>query len=245
MRAFVREHKRNLVIGHSVVIAAFLLTTITSLDDAHVTLFFTPHGEGTIAPGAAVSLDVNVHALSPVNAFDVVVSYPADMIELIDINEETSFLDLWPHNEKHPAKDGSAELHFTAGVFGRDGFTGTGTALTLNLRAKKAGTAEFVFKDPQIRASDGKGTLVPADARSFTYTVVERAPAATGSAGSTFTVAVPVSIPDFDGDGLVTIIDASMLLVQMFASYNPRYDLNIDGAVGVADLSVLLSKLRM
>jgi hypothetical protein len=56
----------------------------------------------------------------------------------------------------------------------------------------------------------------------------------------------PPSVPplpraDINGDGRIDIADMSMLLLKLVRPYDARYDLNGDGVVNIGDLSVLFS----
>ena len=252
MNKFVRGHKRKFIIGNGIVIAAFIISAAISFIEPQVTLFFSSHKGAVLYRNETTELDVNVNASIPVNAFDVMVAYPLDMLEVTGTNKRETFLDLWAHEEEHPQINGVAEVHFTGGTTERGGHMGTGTAITLNIRAKKVGTAEIYFKDPQVIASDGKGTIVPIETQAFIYTIAEEPPKVTANVGQSISIDAPNNLgvetspypdPDLDGDGEITVIDLSILLLHMFASYSVRYDLNYDGTLSLSDLSALLSRL--
>ncbi len=54
----------------------------------------------------------------------------------------------------------------------------------------------------------------------------------------------PAPSADLNNDGKVSLADMSILTIQFLSSYNARYDLNSDGSLSLADLSVLFSHLR-
>jgi hypothetical protein len=235
-KKFIRKHRQKFIIGHGIVIVVFLLSGVLSLSPVPATLFFTSSGDETLTVGDTTTIDVNIDAQVPVNALGTIVTYPEDMFEVINIDKKKTFIDLWTH-EAHVHSDTGSEVHFSGGTLTPGGLMGTGTLMALNVRAKRAGTAEFNFKDAQIIASDGLGTIVEHATHPLTYTIVEKVVVVGG--GSPI---IQVS-RDFNGDGRATLADVSILLVQMFSTYDTLYDLDTDGSVGFSDFSIILSNM--
>ena len=75
------------------------------------------------------------------------------------------------------------------------------------------------------------------------FTIPEVAISAPSGGGSTESTPVPTSpSADFDGDGHVSMKDASILLVHFLRAYDTKYDLDMNGTIGISDLSIVLSK---
>ena len=222
---------------------ASLLAAATSTVSAPATVYFTPYDdETTLEVGASEQIDLNINARTPINAVGMTISYPKDLLEIVSIDKSRSFLDLW--TEDTVIKEGSGELHFSGGTTKAGGLAGTSTVLTIAVRAKKEGSAEVTVEHPQVLAADGKGTALDTDTRTLTFAIEQGHPGSAAAAPSPGALAAPKSpSADFNGDGKVSLIDMSILIIKMMSPYDPRYDLNLDGQVGLGDLSVLFARI--
>jgi len=233
-------------------IIGLLAAATDSLSATPATFYFTPYSDHTLVVGQDADVDININARVPVNAIGVTIKFPPDMLEVVGFSKQKSFLNLW--TEDTTIQEETGEVHFSGGTTVKGGLTGTSTALTLTLEAKKPGTVTLTFEDAQAYASDGTGALVASRTHSITFTipatssapVTTTAPSlSTGSGGSSISApkAPTPPSPDLNGDGTVNITDMSILILHMFGTYDPRYDLNMDGSVNIADLSILMSKM--
>ena len=233
-------------------IIGLLATASDSLSSTPATFYFTPYSDHMLVVGQDADVDININARVPVNAIGVTIKFPPDMIEVVGFSKQKSFLNLW--TEDTTIQEETGEVHFSGGTTVKGGLTGTSTALTLTLEAKKPGTATLTFENAQAYASDGSGTQLVSRTHSITFTIPATssspivanvptpAPATGASTISAPTAPTPPSA-DLNGDGKIDITDMSILILHMFGMYDPRYDLNLDGSVNIADLSVLMSKM--
>lgn len=268
MRRFLRKHLGDIAASHtilaSVALIALVATVLTvsrtdlialianatsSLTGSPATLYFMPYGDSNdLYVGETSSIDINLNANVPINAIGTTIGFPTDSLEVIGISKKKSVLDLW--TEETAINEDSGEVHFSGGSVRPGGLVGTGTALTLTVRAKKAGDATLAFKEAQVFPDDGKGKPLSSELRSFTYHIVQKSSPAPASTPqeiappiNTEEVQMPRSA-DLDGNGSVNLIDVSILAIHLFGSYDARYDLNLNGAVDLPDLSILFSKMR-
>ena len=267
MLKFMKKYLPPVMFGHSLLIlllifgigltftfqgplGSLLAAATSSLTRSPAVMYFTPYGSSSLSTGDTTDIDININAKVPINAIGATITYPAENLEVVGINKEQSFFDLW--TEDTVIKEDSGEVHFSGGTTRMGGLTGTGTVLTLSVRAKKdsrGGHAKITVSDLQVFASDGKGTTLDSDARPFSYTIVRKAPEVVPTASG----AVPAPAPrpdtprtpsaDFDDSGSVTIVDMSILTVHMVMAYDPRYDLDMNGIIGLSDLSILFSRM--
>ena len=229
-------------------ISGLVAAATSSLVKAPTVLYFTPYDDSTLKVGDTAKIDININTRVPINAVGITVKFPQDTLEVLGFSKEKSFLDLW--TEETAIKEETGEVHFSGGTIRQGGLVGTSTALTLTVRAKKSGEATLSFESAQVFASDGKGVSVEDEAHDLTITIPEEpkstVPATGGGAGGASSGAPTRPLPrsaDLNGDGVVNLIDVSILVVHIFESYDPRYDLDMDGAIGVSDLSIILAKL--
>lgn len=182
------------------------------------------------------SLDVYVFADAPVNAIDISVMYPDAQIEVLGIDKGESVITLW--TEEPFVRGGSVILR--GGTYKR-GFVGEHKIATINLKAKTAGTAQFLAGTVSLLAGDGKGTSIKADtSRAKISTRVFPLGEKPGP-GSTLEGSVGVVvITDIDGDGVVSLRDISSFMAN-WASKERKFDFNNDGEMTFKDFSIILS----
>ncbi len=241
MKHFVRKHKKKIIAGHGIVAVLFLLSTALTLSGDDAIIFFTPYGSEVLPVRETVDVDINVTTKVPVNAIGATITYPKDRIEIVGISKKKSFLDLW--TEDIIIRSDAGEVVFSGGTLKPGGILGTATAFTLTIRAMQTGEATLELHNTQTLAGDGRGTSVEHKARSITFTIPETVISAVGSGGGTTpALPKPLLVGDFDNSGFITMSDASVLLVRILMPYETKFDLDADGAVGISDLSILLSK---
>ncbi len=239
----------SFIVTHSQFIFNILASTVTSLSTATTTMFFRPYGDTTMKIDGTTSVDVNINARVPVNAIGVTISFPKDAIEILGISKEKSFFDLW--TEDTTISEDTGEIHFSGGTTKAGGVMGTGTVITLLVRAKTSGRAQLSFSSVQVYPSDGSGDPLTIATHPISYTIEEQKKSDAGGASVPATggsiiggmTRLPPPDPDLNGDGRINLVDLSILTFRMLGGYDPRYDLNLSGSLGLDDLSVLMSKL--
>lgn len=233
------------IVGSTPRLRALLASTTASLQTTPATIYLTAEKDTVLNVGATRDIDVNINARTPINTVGITLLYPTDYIEVVGISKEKSFLDLW--TEETAIKEDVGQIHFSGGTYRTGGLTGTSTALSITVRAKKPGNATLSFAESLVYPSDGSGTPLETTKRTLTLSIPEDATLASGQ-GSTPTpearreVAAPS--PDFNGDGSVSVVDISILAFKILGAYDPRYDLDRNGALGLSDLSVIFAQTR-
>ncbi len=263
MRPTLFHKLRNLSLGYGIaliILLAFIAVSLFSNRAAIFSLvassasstrlrepiiFFSPRGSDTLTMGETAQIDIRINAPLPINAVGATVHFFPEILEVVGVSKELSFLDLW--TEETAIKEEFGEVHFSGGTLTKGGISEVATVLTLTVRAKKPGRAELSFTDAEIFAHDGKGVPLDTERRSFVYTIVE-------PAVEELVVARPAARPtietlyipsgDFNNDGTTSFADISILAIQLLASYNPRFDLDRDGTINLRDLSIIFSKVR-
>jgi len=106
------------------------------------------------------TLNVDIHTDSEgsgVNAFQVTLSFPADILEVQKLDKTDSVVNFWL---QEPAfSNASGQVTFIGGS--TNGFSGQSLQiLRINFKVKGSGQANLSFTDGAITASDGSGTNV-------------------------------------------------------------------------------------
>lgn len=226
-----------LVISTNSQVASLLASSASSLNGKPAVIFLAPHDEGTLFVGGTAKLDVRVNTRLPINAAGITVHFPKDTVEILGVSKESSVLDLWTEDTKISEEIG--EIHFSGGSIARGGLLGINTLLTITVRAKQNGTAEFYFTDTNLLAHDGRGRELEHDTRTHTFIIEDAA-----ELGGGVSAPPTASNPDLNSDGAISLADMSILAIQLFAPYNARYDLNKDGVVNLGDISDLFSEMH-
>ena len=142
-----------------IVISLLLLSSTHVVHAApSATLYLSPQA-GSYAIGENIS--VNVLVSSPdqeINAVSGVLSFPVDLLELVNIQKNGSIVSLWV---QEPAFDNFAgSIQFEGAIFNPI-FKGKGGAiLKLTFRVKASGTSVIKFVSSSVLANDGLGTNV-------------------------------------------------------------------------------------
>ncbi len=185
--------------------------------------------------GTQFTLEVYVFADAPINAVDLSVLYPEAQVEVLGIDKGESVITLW--TEEPNVKDGAVILR--GGTYKR-GFVGEHKIATINLKAKTAGSAQFLAGTVNLLAGDGKGTSIKADTSRAKITT--NVYAAGQKPAGNMTLEGEVSflvITDIDGDGAVTLTDISSFMAN-WTSQERKFDFNNDGQMTFRDFSIIL-----
>ena len=122
------------------------------------TLYFSP-SSGSHAVGTTFSVSIYVSSADQaMNAASGVISFPQDKLEATSLSKTGSIFTLWV---QEPSFSNSAGTINFEGIVLNPGFTGAaGKIITINFRAKAAGSALVNFSSGSVLANDGKGTNI-------------------------------------------------------------------------------------
>ncbi|MFZ2151895.1 MAG: hypothetical protein WAV09_02165 [Minisyncoccia bacterium] len=139
-----------------VFVSVFFVSRFGFVDAA--TLQVSP-GTATISAGNTTTLSVIVNSEGvAVNNAEGVISFPADLFEIVSISKAGSAFSLWIEEPTFSNTNGT--ITFNGGV-PTPGFTGSfGKVISFVVKSKKSGSGDFVFSSSAVRANDGLGTDV-------------------------------------------------------------------------------------
>lgn len=237
----------SLTYGAPIISSLFAAAT-SSLGGAEAVAYFSPYSESpALTLGETAKFDININASSPMNVLGATLAFP-DSLEVVSISKERSFMDLW--TEETTINEETGRLQFSGGTTKKGGLTGVATAITISVRAKKIGQAQLTFSEAFMYASDGKGRELKTNTRPYTLTIVEPVRVGSGasatSPSATQGAAPPGPLPpsgDVDGNGKVTLVDATIIVLRFIAPYDTRYDLDRNGRVDWGDVNIVFSQM--
>lgn len=129
---------------------------------------------GTYSVGQTFSVRALVSSPSDaINAISATLAFPSDRLQVLSVSKTGSVMSFWVTEPTFSNAAGSVDL---AGVVPNPGFTGSsGTVMTVNFRALKAGQATVSFSSGSLLANDGNGTDILKSLGSAVYNVVPAA----------------------------------------------------------------------
>ncbi len=139
------------------ILSLFFVFLISGARAANAaTLYFSPSsGNFSVGNILTTSVLVNTQGQS-INNSDVVVNFPASLLEVVSVSKSGSIFSLWV---EEPAFSNSAGAISFNGGLPTPGFNGTaGKIISVVFRVRGAGTASLLFSSAAVRANDGYGT---------------------------------------------------------------------------------------
>ncbi len=226
-----RQYRTVRYAFHIIILSAIVagLANVSSTNQSYITL--TP-SKKTVAEGEEFSIDVIATVHVPVNAVDLVVSYPESKVSIQGIDTGTSVITLW--TQEPYAENGS--VYMRGGTF-RKGFIGEHTIARINAKAVQKGDVSIFVKDSQLVAGDGEGSVVSV---SENQSSDEAQIIVMGEDGNITGEAELSIMTDTDGDGDVDIVDVSAFMSAWFTK-EYTYDFNNDGKMTFRDFSIILA----
>lgn len=151
-----RISEYNIMYVTKVIVLALLLSIGTR---AYAATLKLDSSVTTLSPGDTATLYVVVNSEgTSINNADASISFPTDLVDVVSINKAGSIFSLWV--EEPYFSNTSGVVTFDGGV-PTPGFNGSqGPVISILVRAKKVGKADFSFSNAAVRANDGLGTDV-------------------------------------------------------------------------------------
>lgn len=149
-----------------IIIVAVILVLISALTFLYLnfnkkneTSNITLSSDGVKKVGETFSIDVNLETgPKAINAAEVNLKFDPGMIEVVSVDREGSFFQIWIEGQPTFSKDGTISF---AGGLPTPGFKGEGKIGTIKAKALNPGTTSIKFEDKsRMLLDDGEGTEV-------------------------------------------------------------------------------------
>lgn len=217
----LKRHKYKIVVGLPM---AVLLASSLSLVRDPAQVCIVPTDNRYVAVGEDVALEVTANATEVINVIGAKIRVPQDLLTVESISKEGSILTLWTE-EPHVSQ---GIVQFSGGIVREGGFLGDGTVLTIHVRPTHSGNAEVSFDEVHMLAHDGTGREVECGKGPIMLSIRD----------------ADKPSPDVNHDKQVNIFDLGLVSANIFLGYESFYDLNSDGTISVADLSIIFKAMR-
>ncbi len=208
-------------------------SAISSVDSSYVRL--NP-SKTIVMSGEQFYIEVYAYAHVPVNALDIAIQFDPNSLDIMSVDKAQSVLTIWSQEPKVQ----NNSITFGGGTY-RRGFIGEHLIATIKVKAKSSGKTEFLIKNAQFLAGDGKGTPVlltqdPENSeKSFIIYNQNEDPA---KISADFGLGISA---DIDGDGTVTLKDISSFMAAWYSG-GITYDFNNDSKMNFIDFSIILAR---
>lgn len=222
--------------------AGLLLSPIVISQPAN--MYIEPSG-GRVAEGETFTVQVKVQSIVPVNVFKGEVRFDQNVLFVDSISYNTSIANLWAELPWY--ENGAGTVNFAGGTTQKGGFVGEGSLITITFRTHGLGSTVLRLEDTRVLAHDGFGTDVQlADSIDAIFSVEDSVIAAqtisTPAVSTTNLEVIPETVStDLNGDGVQTIADMSIFMLNVFGSNDVRFDFNRDGVVDMKDFRIIMS----
>ncbi len=230
--AYPLHENKTVRYAFPVVLFAAIFAGVASVavnQGSYISITTTP---STVKEGEQIYIDVRATAHVPVNAVDLVITYPESQLTIESIDTGTSVITLW--TEPPYAKNG--KIYLRGGTF-RRGFVGEHPIVRIQAKARAGGLAHVIMDSATFIAGDGKGTLVDVNDIGSQETRVSISPSTLGKLEGEARIGI---VTDLDGDGKVDLRDISAFMAAWFTK-GKTFDFNGDGKMSFRDFSILLA----
>ncbi len=132
-------------------------------------LYLSPQSQ-TVYQGDSFIVEVKIDTEGEeINAVEVGLTFPSDLVEVIDFSKGNSVLTIWPEEPKLQGK----EINFLGGK--PRGFNGTGSLAKITFLGKESGKSEISFKkDSKVLLNDGRGTPAELNFLEGNYEIIKK-----------------------------------------------------------------------
>ncbi|USN87517.1 MAG: hypothetical protein H6779_03835 [Candidatus Nomurabacteria bacterium] len=213
----------QLLVGAAILGLIGVWTAVVTTTDQPVASIALEPNKAVSVIDKPFSVQVVVESSTNANAYSGLIEFNNEVLEVASIDYNTSIADLWVTKPWYENGDGT--INFAGGTTKPGGFIGKDTLLTITFVPINIGQAEVKIVNAMVLAHDGFGSelkLAPTIDALFTDISLET---------QSKNLSLGSDRKEEDKNSLVTILEET-----------PNYDLNDDGKIGLADISIFMSK---
>lgn len=175
---YTNDRKPFLKVFSCFFVFLFVLFSVLTSPQARGTgasLFISPFS-GSVTLGGTFDVSVLINTgENSINAVDISLKFPADMLQVVNPSAGRSFISIWIQQPRFSNSQGT--LTFQGGVPSPGIKTSSGLVTTITFRAIKTGQARVDFVSAKILKNDGRGTDILTAKSGAVFDVFPPAPA--------------------------------------------------------------------
>lgn len=140
----------------TVVIIIFVFS-LFSTSRAEAASLYLRASNSKVTVGSLVTINLFVDTQGKtINNAEAAIQFSNDLVDVVSVSSRSSIFSLWVEAPSY--SNGSGRVSFNGGVPDPGYNGGGGNVLSIIVKAKKAGTASFIFSGAAVRENDGLGT---------------------------------------------------------------------------------------
>lgn len=213
------------------VVGLLLSASLIGSDASYVKLSLD---DALVEESERMAVEIIAFSNTPVNAVDVVVQFDGDVLDVVAVDRGGSVLTIWTEDPIIEAN----RVILRGGTF-RRGFLGEHNVATIEFLPKTTGSTRITLGEVLLLAGDGEGTVVPT--ADSLYSSVDAFVYDETTDLSTVTLKTDrTKITDVNNNGAVDLVDVSAFM-GAWANRDRIFDFNGDGMMTFRDFSILLA----
>lgn len=217
-----------------ILLAIFAFSTVSFAHAESSAHLYLTTAYSSYNVGETVKVQVHLDAdAQAVNAVEGDITFPSDLLEIVDFSRKGSIFGIWPIEPLVHATKNEGTISFGGGLpspgfFGKNGFV-----FLIDFKAKAAGTAILKFQNAKALANDGFGTDILKATTGITLPISNAAPRAIPGATSKVLIPQDTTPPE------ITSVD----FIETMPTENPTPTLKIiahDSESGIEKYGVVI-----
>lgn len=145
------------------ILTFFIIFGFLSICSAQAKTTFYFQGEQTDKTTTDFTVKVLVDSDEPLNAYDLMIGYPSDLVLIKSIDNSHSIINIWQNTFFEPPTNGSIKIKGGS----LKSFQGeAGEIISFHLTSLKVGRGDFIFEKAAAYLADGKGTMAGVETKN-------------------------------------------------------------------------------
>lgn len=173
LNSYINSTKKRQFLKNSIFIFLAFIFSISQflifLPAEAATLYLIPQSQ-TIYQDDSFLVEARINTEGEeINAVEVGLAFPSDLLAVVDFSKGNSILTLWPQEPRIQEE----EISFLGGIPG--GFKGEGSLAKITFLGKEIGKSEINFKESsKVLLNDGKGTPAELNFLEGNYEIIKK-----------------------------------------------------------------------
>lgn len=161
IKSINKKSPKFYILNSIFLILSFYFLFSVSQAEAKTVFYF--QGEQTDKTTTDFTVKVLVDSDEPLNAYDLTIAYPSDLVSVKSIDNSHSIINIWQNTFFEPPTNGPIKIKGGS----LKSFQGeAGEIISLHLTALKIGRGDFIFEKAAAYLADGRGTMAGVETKN-------------------------------------------------------------------------------